>query len=99
METSKKEVGTLLTLLQLLEKYDYTDSKLEQQHCLSRMSLRKIRQGKDLPNAHAYYFKVLLTIVNGLLMESRRQMDDERHHYLKDVMFSVMLREFGVVKD
>lgn len=96
MEANNKEVGTLLALLQLLEKYDYTDSKLEQQYGLSRMSLRKIRQGRDLPNAHAYYFKVMLGILKGLLDMSKLKMDEDLHHRLKDVMFKVMLQEFGV---
>ena len=92
-ETNKNEVGTLLTMLQLLSWLGVTDSILQRVYGLNRASLNKVRKGGELRNVHAQYFKVLLSELNSNLEKSRVQMDVDKHRKIKDVMFEVMLRE------
>lgn len=93
METKTTQVGTLLTMLRLLDKYDITHSKLNRKHGLNRMSLRTIQQGRDLPLAHNHYFKVLLGELETLRIKYQKLRDADRHHEIKEVMFSVMKQE------
>lgn len=100
METNKsqKQKSTLLILLDCLQRqFNYSDVMLEREYGLNRYSLRKIRKGNDLPNAHTYYYQTLLQIVYNLYLESLGKNETEKSKALKDLLFNVMLLENGVI--
>ena len=92
-KAKEKEVGTLLTMLQLLGKLGVTDSMLQRKHGLNRASLNTVRKGGELRNAHGYYFKTLLGELECHRQRCRKRMDADGHRRIKEVMFDVMLRE------
>jgi len=92
-KANDKEVGTLLTMLQLLDRLGVTDSMLQRKHGLNRASLNTVRKGGVLRNAHEHYFKVLLGELEWHRELCRKRMDADGHRRIKEVMFEVMLRE------
>ena len=92
----KKETGTLLVMLNLLDRYGVTDSMLERKYGLNRKSLYTVRKGGMLRNAHAHYFRTLLNELNQQREMCRRKMDDNGHRLIKETMFAVMLWEYGI---
>ena len=92
----KKETGTLLVMLNLLDRYGVTDSMLERKYGLNRKSLYTVRKGGMLRNAHAHYFRTLLNELNQQREMCRRRMDDDNHRIIKETMFRVMLWEYGI---
>ena len=95
-QDKKKEVGTLLAMLKLLDRYGVTDSMLERKYGLNRKSLYTVRKGGMLRNAHSHYFRTLLAELNWHREICRRKMDDDGHRMIKETMFAVMLREYGI---
>lgn len=92
----KKETGTLLVMLNLLDRYGVTDSMLERKYGLNRKSLYTVRKGGMLRNAHSHYFRTLLGELNWQRDICRRKMDDNGHRLIKETMFAVMLWEYGI---
>lgn len=86
-------------MLMLLSKYGVTDSMLNRKYGLNRASLNSVRKGGKLRNSHEHYFKVLLRELEYHRLIFRRIMDEDNHRLIKETMFWVMCREFGITED
>lgn len=91
--------GTLLQCLRLLEKFDVSDSMLNNEYQISRTTLWRVRRGESLSaNNHTHYFNVMMSVLYSFLKKAEADLDDERHKMIKDFMFERMLQEHKVIR-
>lgn len=86
----------LVFMLHILKKYNVRDTTLETVYHLNRMTLSKIRKGQILKTSHSHYFRTLLRALYSLHQEAVMEMNERKYRELHDVIFRVMLEEFGV---
>lgn len=99
MEANINEVGSLLIMLQLLGKFGVTDSMLNRKYGLNRASLNSIRKGGRLRNSYDHYFRMLLRELEYQRQICKLKVDVDNHRLIKDAMFWVMSREFGILEE
>lgn len=99
MEANINEMSSLLIMLQLLGKFDVTDSMLNRKYGLNRASLNSIRKGGRLRNSHDHYFRMLLRELEHQRQICRIKADAANHRLIKDTMFWVMSSEFGILEE
>ena len=86
-------------MLDFLHKNGVTDTELERNYGLNRMTLRSICQGKDLKKVHNFYFRTLLQRLQDKLDTSIVQGDEKMQESIHNFMFSVMKQEFGIMSN
>ena len=96
---SNEETSTLKKMLDFLHKNGVTDTELERNYGLNRMSLRSICQGKDLKKVHNFYFRTLLQRLQDKLDTSIVKGDEKLQESIHKFMFSVMKQEFGILSN
>ena len=96
---SNEETSTLNRMLDFLHKNGVTDTELERNYGLNRMSLRSIWQGKDLKKVHNFYFRTLLQRLQDKLDTSIVKGDEKMQESIHNFMFSVMKQEFGIMSN
>ena len=84
-------------MLDFLHKIGVTNTWLEINRGLNRKSLWSIAQGNDLRNAHEFYFHTLLQLLNDKMEETVKKYDVVMQESIKNIMFSVMKQEFGII--
>ena len=96
---SNEETSTLKKMLDFLHKNGVTDTELERNYGLNRMTLRSICQGKDLKKVHNFYFRTLLQRLQDKLDTSIVKGDEKMQESIHNFMFSVMKQEFGILSN
>ena len=96
---SNEETSTLKKMLDFLHKNSVTDTELERNYGLNRMTLRSICQGKDLKKVHSFYFRTLLQRLQDKLDTSIVKGDEKMQESIHNFMFSVMKQEFGIMSN
>ena len=86
-------------MLDFLHKNGVTDTELERNYGLNRMTLRSICQGKDLKKVHSFYFRTLLQRLQNKLDTSIVKRDEKMQESIHNFMFSVMKQEFGIMSN
>ena len=84
-------------MLDFLHKIGVTDTDLERNYGLNRMTLRSISKGKDLTKVHNLYFRTMLQRLQDKLDASVMKGNVEMQESIKNTMFSVMKQEFGII--
>lgn len=84
-------------MLDFLHKIGVTDTDLERNYGLNRMTLRSISKGKDLKKVHNLYFRTMLQRLQDKLDASVMKGNVEMQESIKNTMFSVMKQEFGII--
>lgn len=84
-------------MLDFLHKIGVTDTDLERNYGLNRMTLRSISKGKDLMKVHDLYFRTMLQRLQDKLDASVMKGNVEMQESIKNTMFSVMKQEFGII--
>ena len=84
-------------MLDFLHKIGVTDTDLERNYGLNRMTLRSISKGKDLMKGHNLYFRTMLQRLQDKLDASVMKGNVEMQESIKNTMFSVMKQEFGII--
>ena len=96
---SNEETSTLKKMLDFLHKNGVTDTELERNYGLNRMSLRSICQGKDLKKVHNFYFRTLLQRLQDKLDTSIVKGDEKLQESIHNFMFSVLKQEFVILSN
>ena len=86
-------------MLDFLHKNSVTDTELERNYGLNRMTLRSICQGKYLKKVHNFYFRTLLQRLQDKLDTSIVKGDEKMQESIHNFMFSVMKQEFGIMSN
>ena len=86
-------------MLDFLHKNGVTDTELERNYGLNRMSLRSICQGKDLKKVHNFYFITLLQRLQDKLDTYIVKGDEKLQESIHNFMFSVMKQEVGILSN
>ena len=86
-------------MLDFLHKNGVTDTELERNYGLNRMTLRSICQGKVLKKVHSFYFRTLLQRLQDKLDTSIVKGDEKMQESIHNFMFSVMKQEFGIMSN
>ena len=84
-------------MLDFLHKIGVSDTDLERNYGLNRMTLRSISKGKDLKKVHNLYFRTMLQRLQDKLDASVMKGNVEMQESIKNTMFSVMKQEFGII--